>query len=211
MHGAPHRERVGKGDHVEQQEGRDGRLVEQQLHAAHLQLAVVAGDPDGVQRGSEDARKGEDDAQTARRLDVDVGRGQRVVVTDHTDAGARGNQRQHGVQGERGLVQDEVHEGHAGGEQDAGDLVEGDGREGEREVRQDDVKRHGNGQGDDVADGGAARHEEGEAWAREDVQREPCDAKVEGCKGELNELQGRVGEDCLVGEDLVEIMSAFVF
>lgn len=188
-HGAPHGEGVHEGDHVEQHERGDGGLVEQQLHGAHLELAVVGGDPDGVERAGEDAGEGEDDAETAGGLDIGVGCGQAVVVADDADARACRDEGDDGVSRQGLVVQHVVHEGHAGRQQDSRDLVEGDGGEGERQVRQDDVEGHGDGERQDIADGGPARCEEGEARPREDVQSEPCDREVECGECELGQLE----------------------
>lgn len=206
-HLGPDGEGVDEGDDVEQHEGADGGLVEEQLHRVHLQLLAVARDPHGVQRRREDAREGEEDAEARGGLDVGVGRWQGVVVGDHADAGTGGDQGVDGVARECGLVEDEVHEGDGGREHDARDLVEGDGGEGEGEVRQDDVHGHGDGERDDLLDGDAARHEHGEARARECEEREPGDEEVEGGEGQLGEFEGGVGEDGLVREDLGDIMS----
>lgn len=204
---APHGERIHKRNHVQQHDSRHRRLVKEQLHRAHLQLAVVRTDPDRVQRAGKDACKRKHDAQGARRLDRGVCGGQAVVVADHADAGARGDQREQGVARQRRLVEDKVHEGDAGRQQDAGDLVEGDAREGERQVGQDDVERHGDGKREDGADGGAARLEVAEARPREDEEREPCYAEMEAGEAELGEFERGVGEDGFVGEDLGGLVS----
>jgi len=79
-HLGPDGEGVDEGDDVEQHEGADGRLVEEELHGVHLQLLAVARDPDGVERGCEDAGEGEEDAQARGGLDVGIRRRQGVVV-----------------------------------------------------------------------------------------------------------------------------------
>ena len=70
------------------------------------------------------------------------------------------------------------------------------------EVREDDVHRHGDGERDDLLDGNAAWDEHGKAWTGESEECEPCDEEVEGCEGKLGKLEGWVGEDGFVGEDL---------
>lgn len=197
----PYGEAVDPRDEVEEHEGRDRGLVVQELHAGHLELAVVAADPNGVERGGEDAKEGEDDTNHGGRLDGRVPGRAGVVVRDDSDAGTGGDQREHGTGGELSPIEHEVHQSHARGEKDAGDLVEGDRGEGEGEVGEDDVQAHGDGEGDEVLDGGTAGLEEGEAATREDVKGEPGDEEVEGREGELEELEAGVGEDGLVGED----------
>jgi hypothetical protein len=130
-HLTPHRERVHERDHIEQQERRNRSLVEEQLHAVHLQLLVIATDPDGVQRGGEDAREGEDYAQRAGGLDVRVVGRQAIVVGDHADTEAGRDEGEDGIHRQGCAVEDEVHECHGGCEHDAGHLVECDGREGQ--------------------------------------------------------------------------------
>lgn len=193
---------VDEGDEVEEHKGGDGRLVVQELHAGHVELAVVAPDPDSVQGRGEDAGKGKDDPQQGRGLDRGIGGRARVVVGNDTNAGAGGDQGQDGPEGQGGAVEDEVHEGDGRGEEDTGDLVKGDGREGEGEVGEHHIQTHGDGQGDEVLDAGTPRGEEGEAGPREYVESEPGDEEVEGREGELDEFQAGVGKDGLVGEDL---------
>ena len=127
----PVREGVDEWDNVEEEERRNRGLVVQQLHARHLQLSVIAGNPDGIERRGKDTRKRKEDTERRRRLDICVGTRQRVVVRYHAYAQARRDQCNEGITREGGLVEDKVHQGHRGGEQDAGDLVEGDGGEGE--------------------------------------------------------------------------------
>lgn len=206
VHGylGPDGEGVDEGDCVEEHERRDRGLVEEQLHGVHLELLAVRRDPHGVQRGREDAAEREEDANARGGLDLLIRGREGIVVRGHADAEAGGDESVDGVARERGAVEHEVHEGHGGGEQDAGDLVEGHGGEGQGEVGQDDVHGHGDGEGDDLLDGHAAGDEHGEARARQREQRQPGDEEVEGGEGELGQLERGVGEDGFVGEDLGE-------
>lgn len=204
VHGnlGPDGEGVDEGDCVEEHERGDGGLVEEELHGVHLELLAVGCDPDGVEGGGEDTAEGEEDTDAGGSLDLLIGRGEGIVVRRHADTQAGGDERVDSVARQRSAVEHKVHERHGGGEQDAGDLVEGDGGEGQGEVGQDDVHGHGDGEGDDILYGDAAGDEHGEAWAREGEERQPGDEEVEGGEGELGEFEGGVGEDGFVGEDL---------
>jgi len=203
-HLGPHGERVDKGDGVEQEQRGYGRLVEEELHRGHAELAVERGDPDGVEGRGEDAGEGEEDAEGVRGGGGGGcgGGGEGVVVGNHGDAEAGGDEGRDGGAREGGAVEDIVHEGDGRGQEDARDLVEGYGGIGEGKVWQDDVEGHGEGEGEDLADGGAARDEEREGAPREGEEGEEGDGEVEGGEGELGELEAGVGEDGFVGEDL---------
>lgn len=150
---------------------------------------MIRANPHRIQRARKNARERKHDPERARRLDRRIGGRQAVIVAHHAHADTRGDQREQGVARQGRLVQDEVHEGDAGGQQDPRDLVEGDGREGQRQVGQDHVEGHGDGQREDGADGGAARLEVAEAWPREDEEGQPGDAEVEAGEAELRELE----------------------
>lgn len=107
---------------------------------------MVGGDPDGVEGAGKDAGESEDDAKAAGRLNIGVCSRQAVIVAHDADTRASGHKCDNGV-GRQGLVVEHVvHEGHAGRQQNARNLVEGDGGEGERQVRQDDVEGHCDGE-----------------------------------------------------------------
>lgn len=151
-HFAPNGERVHERDDVQQHKCRYGGLVEEKLHRAHLQLAVVCADPDGVQGAGENTSEGEDDTQAAGRLHLGVRCWQAVVVADHAHTEASRNQGQEGIPRKGSLIQNKVHEGHAGRQENTGDLVEGDAGERERQVWEDHVEGHGDGEREDGAD-----------------------------------------------------------
>lgn len=188
-HLAPYGERVHEWDDVAQHKGRNGGLVEQQLHRAHLKLAVVCADPDRVEGAGKDASKRKNDTQTTRSLDTGIRRGQTVVVADHADTRTCRNQGQKSVPRKSGLVQNKVHEGHTWRQEDSGDLVKGDAGKGQRQIREDDVEGHGDREREDGAERGSPGLEVGKGWSRQDVEGQPCDTKVESRKGELCELE----------------------
>ena len=206
-HLGPDWEGIDEWDNVEQHESRDWRLVEEELHRVHLQLFAVTSDPNGVKRRRENAGECEEDTQAGGGLDIGVVGWEGVVVRHHADTGASWDQSVDGVAWEGRAIENVVHQCDGWREQDAGDLVKGDGGEGEGEVWEDDVHRHGDGEWDDLFDGDAAGDEHGEAWAGEGEEGEPGDEEVEAGKGELGELEGWVGEDGLVCEDLREYVS----
>lgn len=100
-HHRPDGESVDERNDVEQHKGADGGLVEEELHRAHLQLLAVAGNPDSVEGGSEDAREGKEDTDARGGFDVRISDGQGVVVRDHADANAGRNEGEDGLARER--------------------------------------------------------------------------------------------------------------
>ena len=72
---APHGEGIDKRDNVEEEKGRDGRLIVEKLHARHLELPVVASNPDRVQRGRKNSREGEDNSQSRGGLNLGISGG----------------------------------------------------------------------------------------------------------------------------------------
>src|SRR5690606_35708965 len=111
-------EGVDRGNNIEEDEGAPGGLVEEELQAVHLELAVVATAPDGIQGRRKDTGEGEDDSEWGRRLDVGVIDGLRVVVGDQSHPKADGDQGEYGLAGECGAVEDKVHQGDGGRQQD---------------------------------------------------------------------------------------------
>jgi len=79
-HLGPYWESVDKWDNIEQHKSCQRGLVEQQLHAVHLELLVVAGDPDRVERAGENSSESENNAQAARGLDFGICCRQRIIV-----------------------------------------------------------------------------------------------------------------------------------
>ncbi len=145
---------VDEGHGEEEHDGGDGGLVEEELRGVHGEFLVVGADEDGVDRGGADAAEGEDDADGAGGGDGGGGgfaggrdgAGLDVVVGGETDADADGDEGEAGVLGDGGPVEDEVDDGGHGGEEDAAELVDGDGGEGEGEVGEHDVETHGKGE-----------------------------------------------------------------
>ena len=129
-------EDVYEGDHVEESDGCHGGLVEEELHGGHVESAVVGGDPDRVEGGGKDAEEGEQDTKRGGGCDCGgasggCGRWKRIIVGDGSDTEACGDERKEGVAREGGAVEDEVHGGDSWGQQNTGELVEGDTAEGE--------------------------------------------------------------------------------
>ena len=58
---------------------------------------MVASDPDRVQRRGEDARKGEDNAQSRGGLDLGISGRERIVIRHHADASASRDESQDGI------------------------------------------------------------------------------------------------------------------
>ena len=195
-------ESIDKGNDVEKHEGTPGGLVEEQLHAVHLQLSVVAADPNCIQGRGKHTAEGKEDAQGRGSLNLGVVGGERVVVRDDTYTHTDRDKSKNGLAGESGAVQDEVHERHDGSEQDSRKLVEGNGREGEREVRENDVQAHGDAEGEHSLERNSARGELVERRSRKHEERKERDGKVEAGETELAQLELGVREDRLVGEDL---------
>src|SRR5690606_30004619 len=77
----------------QQQQTRYWRLIEQQLHAAHLPLAMVTPNPHGIHRAGCYAGKGKYDTSDGGHLGG-VALGKSVVVRDGSNAKADGNERQ---------------------------------------------------------------------------------------------------------------------
>lgn len=94
----------------------------------------------------------------------------RFVVGDDEDTQAHGQKGVGGVSRYRFLVEEVVDEGYHGGEEDTGDLVEGDGRVGEGEVLEDDVEAHCCCEGQHGAQAHWGGDEERDAWEGEDVE-----------------------------------------
>ena len=130
---------IGKGNDVEQEHAADGGLVEQELHAAHLELLVIHSDPHRVDCARHDADEGKDDADGRRGLDLLVGSGPRVVVRHNGDSQAHWHKSVRGVPRDGRMIEDEVDQGHRRRQEDPSDLIEGHGGEGQRDVGQDDV------------------------------------------------------------------------
>lgn len=174
---------VGPRDDVQQQRRSDRRLVRQQLHAVHAEFGMVHAHPDRVDGAAQDAAEGEHHPGQRRRLGVVALAGPRVEVRRHAHAGADGQEREHGGPGQRLLVQEEVERGDGGREEDAADLVEGDGGVGQGEVLQYHVQAHGGGQGKHFEDLGPFGLEEAEAGAGEEVEERGGHEEVVGCEG----------------------------
>ena len=66
----------------------------------------------------------------------------RLIVRDDKDARAHGHKCVRCIPGYAFPVEEEIDKGDHGREEDAGDLVEGDGGVGEGEVLEDDVEAH---------------------------------------------------------------------
>lgn len=77
-------------DHDHQHRAANGRLVEEQLEAVQVVLALVRRDPDGVDGADEDARQREEDAEQVGLLGFRVACGLGLVVGDDEDAQAHG-------------------------------------------------------------------------------------------------------------------------
>lgn len=195
-------ELVDEWNDVEEHEGAPGRLVEEQLHAVHLELPMVAPDPDGVKRRGEYTRERKDDPERRRGLYGGVTGGLRIVVRHERDAEAHRHEGVDGRAGQAGAVEDEVHEGDGRGEEDAGELIEGDRGEGEGEVGEDDVEAHCDAEGEHGEEGDAAGGEAREGGPGEHEEGEEGDEEVEAGEAELAELELRIREDGLVREDL---------
>ncbi len=200
----PNREGIHERNNIKQHKRSQRCLVKEQLHAVHLELLVIARNPNRIQRTGKNPRKCKDNPQAARRLDIRICSRQRIVIRYHSHTQARRNQSDDGIFRQCRFVENEVHERNNWREEDSSHLVEGYGREGEREVREDDVECHGDRKRHYFPDGYAAGNEHGEPWAGECEEREPCHEEVKGGESELCELEGGVGEDGFVCEDLGE-------
>jgi len=82
----PDWESINKRNRVKKENRSNGGLSVEQLHAGHLQLAMVTRNPDCIERGGEDATKGENDAELRGRLDACIACGDRVILGHHADA-----------------------------------------------------------------------------------------------------------------------------
>lgn len=177
---APTGKSIGKGNDVEQKDTTDGCLVQEELHTAHLELLMINSDPDGVESTCEDSEQGEDDPYRRGRLHLLIGGGQRVVIGDDGNPDAGGHEGVSGVTWHGGMIEDEVDQGHRRREEDAGDLIEGDGGEGQGNVGKDDVQAHCRCQGDHLFERGTPSLEHGEAGHGDDVEDGGTDEEVKG-------------------------------
>lgn len=128
---------------------------------------MVRGDPDGVQRTGKDTREGKDDTERAGGLDFRIRAGKGIIVGDHADSNAGGDQGNHSIARESGAVEEEIHKCNRGGQENSRHLIEGDCRKCEGEIGKDDVESHGNGERNDVLDGHSSWLEEAKTRARE--------------------------------------------
>lgn len=137
-------------------------LVEEKLEPVHLVLSLVRGDPDGVDGADEHTRQRQENTQHAGLLRLRMMRGFRFVVGDDKHPQAHRYERICRVSRDGFLVEEEIDEGDHRGEEDAGDLVEGDGGVGEGEVLEDDVEAHCCCQGEHEAEAHRVGDEEGD-------------------------------------------------
>lgn len=157
--------------------------------------------PNPVQRTRHNARKRKPHAQKARPLPL-PSTPFRIKPTKHRHASTNRYQSPRRARRERDAVKPPVEKRGHGGDEDADDLVELDGRESETGVREDDVENHAQSEGEDVEGVDAFGDEEGDAGAGDEVEEQEGDGEVEGGEGDLAAAEGGGGEDLLVDEDL---------
>ena len=118
---------IGPGDGVQEDDGAEGGLVVEELEAVDFVFALVGSYPDGVDAAYANGAEGEEYAEAVDCFDWFAGHwGWFLVVQgDEGDAEAHGDERVGGCAGYVFLVE-EVYDGDAGGQEDSGDLVEGD-------------------------------------------------------------------------------------
>lgn len=179
------REAVGPGDDVQQHRRSDRSLVREQLHAVHAEFGVVHSHPNRVYRTANDAAEREDHAEEGRLFAVVAFTGRRVEIRGHRYASADRNKRKDGRPWQRFLVQEEVESGDGRGEEDAADLVEGDGGVREGEVLQNHIQTHCAGQGQHVEEFAPFELEEADPRAREGVEKCGGHEEMVGCEAQL--------------------------
>lgn len=161
---------VGPRDDVQQQRRSKRSLIRQQLHAVHAELCMVESHPYRVNRTANDTAERKDHAQQGCLFAVVALMRQRVKVRGHSHSEADWNKGKDGRSRQGLLVQEEVDRGDRGREEDAADLVEGDGGVGEGEVLEYHVQTHRSGQREHFEDFGPFELEETDAGPGECVE-----------------------------------------
>ena len=163
---------------------------------------MVESHPYRVNRTANDTAERKDHAQQGCLFAIVALMRQRVKVRGHSHPEADWNKGKDGRSRQGLLVQEEVDRGDRGREEDAADLVEGDGGVGEGEVLEYHVQTHRSGQREHFEDFGPFELEETDAGPGERVEQHAGHEEMVGCEGQLRMFEQGGGEKGLVGEDL---------
>ncbi len=146
---------------------------------------MIGANPDGIDSTDSDTSKCEKHAQCAHSLDWRTWNRSwlLIIVGDQTNSETHGNQSIDCHSWDGFLVEEEIDDCDNGGQEDSGDLVEGNCRDLEGDVHADDVHSHCDSEREHVHDGNLSRLEHADCGTREEVEGRCCDEEVEGCKG----------------------------
>lgn len=125
-----HKKLIKKGNGEEEKKTSHWRLGVEQLHAVHVELSMVGGNPDCIQRRCKDAGEGENNSQGRSGFDGLTVYWDRIVVRDHAYSQTSWHQREYGFSRKHFAIQDEIHNGNRRCKQYSSDLVERDRRVG---------------------------------------------------------------------------------